>query len=173
MRTRVEKRMTRGYTVQLAYTWAKFMDATGYLNSGDAMPERAISGQDYPHRLAVSWIYEFSSGKGRHWLAGTGGVIDRLVSGWRMRGIYTARSGQALAFGNYIVTGDPRSAVPPASERKVERWCNTNSVFERDPLAFGVHEAEVVLGGSVPLPGGFAVPADGFGVSLRHFLAFL
>ena len=40
------------------------------------------------------------------------------------------------------------------------------------PFAFVVHDAEVELGGSVPLVGCFALPAKGLGVVLRRSFAF-
>jgi hypothetical protein len=132
LQTRAEKRFTRGYSIQVAYTWSKFREATSYLNGGDPMPERVVSDQDYPHRFVASWIWELPFGKGRRWAASGNAVVERVVSGWQVQGIYTAQSGQGLAFGNYIVTGDLRSAVLPVSERTVDRWFRTDVAFDRD-----------------------------------------
>jgi hypothetical protein len=131
LQTRVEKRFSKGYTVQIAYTYSKFMEATGYLNAGDPMPEKVISDQDYPQRIVASWIYELPFGKGRRWSASSR-IADRIISGWQFQGIYTGQSGPVLGVGNYIVTGDLRSIVLPGSERTVDRWFKTDGIFDRD-----------------------------------------
>ncbi len=48
---RIEKRFSKGYTVQASYTHSKLMQATEYPNPGDPLPTRVISDQDYPKSL--------------------------------------------------------------------------------------------------------------------------
>ncbi len=129
--TRVEKRFSAGYTLQGAYTWSKFMEATTFLNDGASM-EKVISDQDFPHRLSVSAIYELPFGRGRHWGSQATGVAGKIISGWQVQGIYGAQSGPALGFGNVIFRGDLHDIVLPRNQRTVERWFNTNAGFERN-----------------------------------------
>ena len=131
LQLRVDRRFAQGFTVQAAYTWSKFMEATGFLNGGDDAPARVISDQDYPHRLSLSGIYELPFGRGRRFGARAPRVVDALAGGWQVQAIYAAQSGQALGFGNFLLNGDLHDIPLPRGERKPERWFNTAAGFER------------------------------------------
>ncbi len=131
LQLRSEKRFSRGYTFQLAYTWSKLMEAVEFLNAVDTMPYEVISGMDRPHRLALSGIYELPFGKGRQFANSLPRAVDTLVGGWQLNGIVTWQSGQALGFGNAIFTGDIKNIALPSSERSADRWFNTDAGFNR------------------------------------------
>lgn len=132
MQARVEKRLTRGFTVQANYTWSKYMQATGKLNSSDPYPEHVISGNDRPQRIVVSGIYELPAGRGKHWLASAPGWVNHVVGEWSVQAIYQGQSGPPIGFGNIILNGSLASVVLPRSERRVERWFNTDAGFEKN-----------------------------------------
>lgn len=133
LQARVERRFATGYTFQLSYTWSKLMEATAFLNAADTYPERVISAQDFPHRLAMSWIYELPFGRGRRFGTTAGRITGAVISGWQVQGVYTFQSGQALGFGNAIFFGDLKNVPLPKSERTVDRWFNTDAGFEKAP----------------------------------------
>jgi hypothetical protein len=85
---------SRGYTLQAAYTWSKFMEPTGFLNDASPRPEEVISDQDYPHRLTVSAIWELPFGRGRKFGAEAHPVLDKLIGGWQARGSIPVRVGK-------------------------------------------------------------------------------
>jgi hypothetical protein len=129
---KVDKRFSAGYTVQVAYTHAKFMEATGLLNDGDLVPAKTVSDQDYPQRLSLSWIWELPFGRGRKLLSQTHPVASAIVSGWQIQGIYAGQSGQALGFGSVIFRGNLKDIPLPKNQRTPERWFNIDAGFERD-----------------------------------------
>jgi hypothetical protein len=131
LQTRFEKRLSAGYTVSVAWTWSKFMEATSFLNETDPGPERVISDQDRTHRLVVTGIYELPFGKGRPWLGSTGGVAGKLISGWQVSGIFQGQSGPAIGFGDVIFNGNLKNIPIPDSERTTQRWFNIDAGFER------------------------------------------
>ena len=131
LQTRVERRFAAGYTFQASYTYSKLMEATGYLNGADPLPERVISAQDFPHRLTVSGIYELPFGRGKRLLGSASGVPEKLISGWQVQGVYIGQSGQALGFGNAIFVGNLSDIPLPNSRRTVDLWFNTPA-FERN-----------------------------------------
>jgi hypothetical protein len=132
LQARVEKRLSGGLFVQYSFTWSKFMQAIAYLNPTDPLPEKVISDLDRPFRSVVSWIYELPFGKGKAWGRSANPVVDRMISGWQVQGIYTNQSGQALGFGNaLLLPGETiADAVLPAGQRSVGQWFNI-SAFNR------------------------------------------
>jgi len=141
---RLEKRFTKGYTVQASYTYSKFMQAIEYLNPADPMPYRSISDQDYPHRFAVSGIAELPFGKGQKLLANTNGIISKLISGWQMQGVYAYQSGAPLSFNvvtnstatsGYIFNGNFGDLAIPSDQRSIDRWFNNNGFVAQRGLA--------------------------------------
>jgi outer membrane receptor protein involved in Fe transport len=132
LQVRAEKRLSRGFTMNASYTWSKFMQAIEMLNESDLHPHHVISDQDRPHRIVVTAIYELPFGRGKKWLAGAPAVVNQLVGGWSVQGIFTGQSGPPIGFGNIAFYGDVHSLVLPRSQRRVERWFNTEAGFERD-----------------------------------------
>jgi hypothetical protein len=132
MQTRFEKRFSSGYTFNVAWTWSKFMEATGYLNETDPMPERVISDQDRTHRAVVTALWELPFGPGRRFGAGARGLVGHLIGGWQAQGIYQFQSGPALGFGNAIFNGDLADIPLSSGERTIDRWFNVDAGFERN-----------------------------------------
>ncbi|MEK7406518.1 MAG: TonB-dependent receptor, partial [Acidobacteriota bacterium] len=129
---KADKRFSAGYTIGVAYTWSKFMEATGFLNDGDPAPAKAVSDQDYPHRLSLSWIWELPFGRGRKLLANVNPVAAAIVSGWQVQGLYAGQTGQAIGFGNVIFRGNLKDIPLPKDQRTPDRWFNIDAGFERD-----------------------------------------
>ena len=132
LQVRAEKRMARGFNFQAAWTWSKFMEATSYLNDTDPAPHKVVSDQDFTHRIVISGIYELPFGRGKPLAAGVRGVLDYLVSGWQLQGWYEGQTGDTLGFGNAIFSGNLKDIPLPVSQRRAERWFNTEAGFERD-----------------------------------------
>ncbi|MBI4877967.1 MAG: TonB-dependent receptor, partial [Acidobacteria bacterium] len=126
-----QKRMTRGFTIQVNCTWSKFMEATDRLNETDPYLEHVISDQDFPMRLTVSGIYELPIGRKRALGGNMNRLLDALAGGWQVQGWYEGQSGQALGFGNAILRGDLHAIPIARSERDIKRWFNTEAGFER------------------------------------------
>ena len=133
LQTGVEKRMSRGLTLQSSWTWSKFMERTEFLNDSDPRPEQVISPQDYTHRFVISTIYELPFGKGKPFLGNANRIVDGLFGGWQLQGWYEGQTGDALGFGNALFTGDLKNIPIPVSERRAERWFNTEAGFNRNP----------------------------------------
>ena len=133
LQVQAEKRFSHGVTFQAAWTWSKFMEATGFLNDTDALPEKVVGDLDYPHRLIVNAVYELPVGRGKPLLGDARGVLNHLIGGWQVQGIFEGQSGAPLGFGNAIYFGNLHDIPLPVSRRMAERWFNTEAGFERDP----------------------------------------
>jgi hypothetical protein len=99
LRTRVQKRMARGWQLQVAYTWAKSLDTasasiqTAYTNTVSSLPlfdariRKAPSDFDVRHTLSISTIWEVPAWKTRVQ------PLAWLESGWQLGTIVQAASG--------------------------------------------------------------------------------
>lgn len=132
MQVRTERRFAAGWSVNAAYTWSKSMEAIGQLNGYLSPLEYAISTQDRPHRFVISGLWELPFGRGKRLLNAAPTVVDKVVGGWQVQGIYTAQSGPPIGFGNVLYMGDIHDITLPPGERTVARWFNTQG-FDRVP----------------------------------------
>jgi len=126
LQTRLERRFSKGYTLQFAYTYSKFMQATELLNQDDPRPSEVISDSDYPHRFSASGVYELPLGAGKHFMSDAKGLTQRVVGGWQVQAVMTAQSGAPIAWGNIIYNGNVSDIRLPASQQNVLHWFNTN-----------------------------------------------
>ena len=124
-----DRRFARGLSLQGSYTFAKQMDAITFLNTGDPMPYRTISGNDRPHRIGVTAIYELPFGRGKALLRSGATPLRQIVSGWQAAFVLMTWSGTPLSFGDIIFNGNIKDVPLPSSQRTVERWFNTGAGF--------------------------------------------
>ncbi len=95
-----ERRYTNGLAYQVSWVWARDI---GDLERGES-PENAYDRLrekgvwlDIPtHRITGNLIYEFPFGKGKKFGAGSGRLLNLLVSGWEWSSVYSLYSGQFL-----------------------------------------------------------------------------
>jgi hypothetical protein len=128
----LQKRFSKGYTIEMSYTFSKFMEAIELLNAGDPRPTEVISNSDIPHRFTVSGIYELPLGKNQRFFSNVSSVASHLISGWQISGIYTLQSGFPIGnFGNVLFTGDVNDILLPEDERTLTRWINTDAGFNK------------------------------------------
>ncbi|MEK7405262.1 MAG: TonB-dependent receptor [Acidobacteriota bacterium] len=134
LQLRGEKRFSRGYTFQLAYTWSKTMAATSFLNASDPVPYESISPEDRTHRLVLSWIWELPFGRGRRFGATLPKAVDFFAGGWQFNGMVQRQSGPPLDWGDVwtLFTGNPDDVKLPKNRRSVDRWFNIDAGFNRN-----------------------------------------
>jgi hypothetical protein len=130
----LQKRFSKGYTLGLSYTYSHWMQATEYLNPGDAEPTKMISDLDVPHRLSVSGIFDLPFGKGRRFLSNADGIVNALVGGWQVQGVYTYQSGFPIPFGTFnlatgVTSGDLfyNGGDVSIGDPTTDRWFNTDA----------------------------------------------
>jgi hypothetical protein len=157
LESRLERRFSGGYTLQVGYTFSKYMQAMSRLNGELSPLEHVISDQDRPHRFTVSGIYELPFGPKKKWLTTGGPVLRRVVGGWQVEAMGVWQSGIALGFGDALLTGSLKDI--PVSDRSVWGWFNVNP-FDRnsaDQLSYNYRTLSSLFSG---------VRADG-----RNFLS--
>jgi hypothetical protein len=125
---RVEKRFSRGYTLLSSYTLSKLIEEVTYRNETDTQPEKRISQGDMPHRLVMSGIWELPFGRGRALGSDWNGLVDGILGGWQLQGIWQTQSGRPLDLGNLVYFGDP--------SKLKSNYDNVDKVFDTSGFYF-------------------------------------
>jgi len=131
LQIRGDKRFAQGYSLQIAYTFSKFMQATEFLNPTDPTPSRVVSDVDRPHVFTLSGLWELPFGRGRRFGSALPSAVNQLVGGWQLSGSVIRQAGAPLAFGNIIFQGDLKNIPLPKSQRSVDRWFNVDAGFDK------------------------------------------
>ena len=110
--TRLRKRFSGGMQVLVNYQYSKLIERTARLNGGDATLVKDISPDDRPQRFVASGSWDLPFGNGKHFWGSSGTVINGLISGWSVNGIFTLQQGAALNWGNVLYLGGPLNNQP-------------------------------------------------------------
>ena len=124
----LQKRFAGGYSLGVSYTRSKWMQQTEYLNAADPHPTKMISDMDVPNKLTVNGIFAFPFGKGRKFLSGANGILDAIVGGWQVQGVFTYQSGFPISFGTdafYIGTDPVNGSDIKLTTQTTSKWFNT------------------------------------------------
>jgi hypothetical protein len=103
MIARVEKAYSRGLTISFAYTLSKLIAETAESNTWLIGPSNAlydpgynrhVEGNDTPHRLVFSHVWDVPLGVGRPYL--NEGVLARIAGNWQFSGITVLQAGRPI-----------------------------------------------------------------------------
>lgn len=103
----LRKRFEQGLSFDLNYTYAHSLDtasgneSSGTISSGaslilnplDLNENRASSDFDVRHLINANFIYELPFGRGRRWFGSANRLVDTLIGGWQLTGIYRWNTG--------------------------------------------------------------------------------
>ncbi len=109
---KLERRFHNGLNVLASYTFSKTLtdaDAIqpyystlqnqgGTQNPFDHKAEKAVSNEDIPNNLVVSYLYELPVGKGKPLLANSPKPVSAVISNWRVSGVQRYLGGQPISF---------------------------------------------------------------------------
>ncbi|MCX6634549.1 MAG: hypothetical protein NT090_05610, partial [Acidobacteria bacterium] len=121
-----ERRFSRGFNLNLAYTMVKNNAADFFWNEFDANPSWRPSNNSRPHRLTGNAIYEFPFGRGRRFLKK--GPLGCLAGGFQIGATYELQPGALIDWGNLFYYGKLEDI--DTGSRTLGRWFNTAG-FER------------------------------------------
>jgi hypothetical protein len=113
---RIEKRFSHGLQFLANYQLGRTFARDNFLNSFGPLEKRPAD-IDRPHRFVTNFSYELPFGKGKPFLGSpsgfAGGVLDRIIGGWIVNGIYSYESGgPAGSWGDVIYMGGPLNWDP-------------------------------------------------------------
>ena len=99
MQLSLEKRLSRGFSAGIHYTWSSFIDEVSEIfnpspgeiaivqDSFNRRADRARSTFDRPHRLAGNFVYELP------WFRDQRGLTGHLLGGWQLNSAFSFQSG--------------------------------------------------------------------------------
>ena len=108
---KAEKRFSQGVWMLTSYTLSKLLTDSDHTQAGaltwsgahgvispfERRRNKSLAIDDVPQVLSVAFVYELPFGKGKR-LLNAGGVVDKLVGGWRLTNIFRASSGIPFFF---------------------------------------------------------------------------
>ncbi len=155
LQAKLEKRLSSGVTFLMAYTWSKAISDSDIQAGGgpggqtfyNRRLEKAVSDNDVPQNVAISYLYEMPFGRGRRFL-NHAGAVDKIVGGWTFTGIQRYYSGKPIVltatntlplFNNALRPNATAGAAKQASFRDpaTDRYINPAAFTVPAPLTFG------------------------------------
>lgn len=119
----VTKRLSKGYSFQAAYLWTSNLNRTTRENEFNNFLVWTPSNNSAPHSLNSNFIYELPFGKGRRWSGNK--LVNAVIGGWQVSGIYYKQSGRVYGLGNWFYYGNNlRDIAKPTKDQTVSDWFN-------------------------------------------------
>ncbi len=137
LEAKLTKQTSHGLTLNVAYTWSKNMDGSGYQNGypyQDANEVHWISQFDRTQVLAVTGVYDLPVGQGKQFLSNAPRALDYALGGWTLGWTFAAQSGTPLSVNNGF---DYSCGFAPPHGTSVAQWLNpqltSSSCFQSAP----------------------------------------
>ena len=149
LQTQVQKRLSRNIQGQISYTFSNTTDngvgligslgdsrsggRSGYVNPFDINADNSTSSLDVRHLLSADAIIDLPFGKGQKYL-NSSGFSNKVVGGWQLNIIQTARSGFPFSvicncdLGRPSLVGDPFANVPAGRYMNVAAFSTTTGI---------------------------------------------
>ncbi|MDE3194821.1 MAG: TonB-dependent receptor, partial [Acidobacteriota bacterium] len=107
----VRRPFSNGFNLSVGYNYNREVDQEYYDNVDEYLHNFTWTPTQTPrHRLTVASVYEVPFGRGRKLLSNANRLVDGVVGGWTLSGIYTYNSGIPLRFGSTGTTGTSASS---------------------------------------------------------------
>ncbi len=98
LQTQVNKRLSHGVSGQFSYTWSKSLGMTGVRDPRNLALSKGLGAAHRSHNLKSHGSWTLPFGPGRAFLADSPSLVQRIVEGWDVSGIFSWTSGAPLSF---------------------------------------------------------------------------
>lgn len=127
LQTRVQRHYRNGFGILASFTWSKQMDTTDYFTPSaySQALHRQLSPDDRRFKIGMSPTYVLPFGRGRLVGRHASRLMDSIIGGWEVSGIYTFYSGTPLELPTntaFFEGGSPADGITKSRSR----WFNTD-----------------------------------------------
>ncbi len=149
LEAKLSRRFSNGFQALVSYTYSKTIDTvSNVLNPYNDALNRGLSAGfkavDIPNNFVASYTYELPFGAGQRFLSGASGVRGKVVTGWSLNGITTARSGEPLVVtvSNSLLNNGSRNYANivcdhPGTPGNVGEWFDTGCFTNPPAFTYG------------------------------------
>jgi hypothetical protein len=127
LQIRATRRLSRSVNLNGSYTYSKNMLGDSFLNPGDEVPYRSLSGADRKHRITAAPIFQLPFGRGRKVWGNAPRFVDYVIGSWQLSAIYIYQSGAPLTWQDVIFFGNPDDINK--GPHTIDQWFNTKAGF--------------------------------------------
>lgn len=104
---KVDKRFANGLSLIANYTWSHLLDSPGGSNYGGTSPQNpncrycdyGADSNNSPNVFTAAWVYDLPVGHGRRFLSSSNALVQNVLGGWELTGIYHYNSGYYYGIG--------------------------------------------------------------------------
>ena len=107
-----ERRFTDGWLFTLAYAAGRYMEQLRREPHAPDSYNRGRNNQDRTHIMTVNTVYELPLGRGRKLLPDANPVVDAILGGWQLSGIYRFWSGSHRSVSGFPARRSAMGATP-------------------------------------------------------------
>jgi outer membrane receptor protein involved in Fe transport len=172
LQIKVEKRLSHGLQLLSTYTFSKSIDnmsgspvtgggdsnSSGFVQDPfDWNADRALSSFDVKNKFVTAFNYDLPFGRGQEIGGRWNRVVDGLVGGWQVNGIFTAQSG--LPFSVYATSsaqcgcssGGLRAQLignpfPAGFHQSIDQWFDPAAFSDPPPQQYGNSGRNIIPG---------------------------
>jgi hypothetical protein len=126
---KAQKAFSQGYNFLVSYVYIRERTQSNTFNDLDALQNNLVyhDSNQLHHRFDIAGTWELPVGRGHPFMNNAPKVVDAILGGWKVAGLWTFIAGDFPRFGNLLASGNPCMSNP-----NPKGWFNT-SVFSRIP----------------------------------------
>jgi hypothetical protein len=123
--TKVERRFSRGFSILGAFTWSRQFEEKSFIGPQQlGVINHALGNEDRPLHLSIAPVWEIPVGRGKAVGAHMSKVLDAVIGGWQLSGVFTLQSGLPVQFNtDSFFSGKDFSLS--RSMQSLNRWFDT------------------------------------------------
>ncbi len=148
LNVRLQRRFSKGLTMVANYIWSRLTEQDSWLNESDPVPEKRISPFDRPQRFVTYVSWNLPVGKDRA-LNVNSRLLNAIVGGWVLNGVYTYQAGAPLSWVNgstttpsdYVFFGGLGALPASLNNRQANTTANGTPIAAFDTSLFNTNSA--------------------------------
>ncbi|MGA2267429.1 MAG: carboxypeptidase regulatory-like domain-containing protein [Bryobacteraceae bacterium] len=119
---RANKRFSQSLMFNFSYTFSKIIFTRGFREPQYDTPYRTLADYDRPHHIAFTLQYDLPLGKGKRWLSGATGLVEKVAGGWQYNTSLEYQTGTPTSRPDAFNLINPEL---PSGKQTYGRWFDT------------------------------------------------